>query len=90
MFGLRNRQQKNDPEDDGRTIADMNVDGMPWYVRGDRERADSQSGTEKEPLNEEQIRMYRRAAIKAALLIVLVFGTVFFLFIAFCDFIWFR
>ena len=24
-------KRRSDPEDDGRTIANMNVEGMPWY-----------------------------------------------------------
>ena len=76
--------------DDGRTVADMNVDGMPWYdSRLDR----SQDGVpEAEPhqMTREEQRMYTWAAIKAGLLVVLVFAVVFGLFIAFCDFVWFR
>ena len=33
------REEKNAAADDGRTIADMNVEGMPWYVPGDENRA---------------------------------------------------
>ena len=85
-------REKNRPEeeDDGRTIADMNVEGMPWY----RERrndippvSSSGPGSDHTP---EQMRMYRWAAIKAGLFVALVFGIVFFLFILFCDVIWFR
>ena len=76
-------------EDDGRTIANMNVDGMPWYVPGDEERHD-RAGAGAEKLSESQMRTYRWAAVKAGLLVVLVFGTVFGAFLAFCDFIWFR
>ena len=32
------RKPKEIPGDDGRTVVDMNVDGMPWYVP--REKAD--------------------------------------------------
>lgn len=85
-------KEKNHPEeeDDGRTIADMNVEGMPWYRE---HRADifpgktSGSGSDLTP---EQMRMYRWAAIKAGLFVAAIFGIVFFLFIFFCDFIWFR
>ena len=41
-------------------------------------------------MTKEELRAYTWAAVKAGLLIVLVFGAVFGLFIAFCDFIWFR
>jgi hypothetical protein len=41
-------------------------------------------------MTREELRTYKWAAVKAGLTIVLVFGTVFAAFIAFCDFIWFR
>ena len=31
MFSHRKKKEKRDDWDDGRTIASMNVDGMPWY-----------------------------------------------------------
>ena len=75
--------------DDGRTIADMNVDGMPWRrTAADGEGRGAAPGGE--PLTPQQQRMYTWAALKAGLLVALVFGAVFFLFIAFCDFVWFR
>lgn len=75
-------------DDDGRTIANMNVDGMPWYT-GDRETQPESSST-GEPLTKEQSRAYTWAAVKAGLLVVLIFAVVFAAFIAFCDFIWFK
>ncbi len=75
-------------EDDGRTIANMNVDGMPWYHRSQADRPEASAP--REPMTKEEQRMYTWAAIKAGLLIVLVFAIVFGLFIAFCDFVWFR
>ncbi len=84
------KRQQNDPEDDGRTIADMNVEGMPWYVAGDENRNMSDAGKGHDQLTEEQYKMYRFAALKAGLLVALVFGVAFFLFLLFCDFVWFR
>ena len=72
--------------DDGRTIVNMNVEGMPWYRRGQNGSEESGSASS---MTDEEVRMYRFAAVKAGLLIALVFGAVFFLFIAFCDFVWF-
>ena len=83
------RRPDRDAEwDDGSTIANMNVEGMPWYVREKPDQA-AENG-QQEPLTEEQLRAYRWAAVKAGLLVALIFGAVFFVFIAFCDFIWFR
>ena len=85
------RRHKDEPyEDDGRTIADMNVDGMPWYHRSMSDRQTAEHGGNPSPMTKEEQRMYTWAAIKAGLLIVLVFAVVFGLFIAFCDFVWFA
>ena len=74
-------------EDDGRTIVNMNVEGMPWYHKtGER----PETPGEHYQMTKEEERMYTWAAVKAGLLIVLVFAVVFGLFIAFCDFVWFR
>ena len=84
----RNRNKKTfEEEDDGRTIVNMNVEGMPWYVKGDEDR---RPGSANDTLSEEEMKLYKRAALKSALMIALVFGIVFFIFIAFCDFIWFK
>ena len=82
--------KKTDYEDDGRTIADMNVEGMPWYVQGDERRSKGADASSHDQMTDEETKMYRFAALKAALLVVLVFGLAFFIFIAFCDFVWFR
>ena len=76
-------------DDDNRTIANMNVDGMPWFVRGE-DRPKTGDEAEPETLTKQQMRMYRWAALKAGLLVAAIFGGVFALFLAFCDFIWFR
>ena len=34
------KRYRPEEEDDGRTIANMNVEGMPWYVVGDEKRAE--------------------------------------------------
>ena len=85
---MKKKRREDVFEDDGRTIADMNVEGMPWYHRAQADT--SEAGDRREPMTKEEQRMYTWAAIKAGLLIVLVFAVVFGLFIAFCDFIWFR
>ena len=85
----REKKQKPDAfEDDGRTIVNMNVEGMPWYHRTPDQTPES-TGEHYQMTREEQ-RAYTWAAVKAGLLIVLVFAVVFGLFIAFCDFIWFA
>ena len=83
------RKPKEIPGDDGRTIVDMNVDGMPWYVP--KRKADAEAeGENPYQMTKDELRAYKWAAVRAGLLIVLVFGAVFGLFIAFCDFVWFK
>ena len=72
--------------DDGKTIVNMDVEGMPWYLQS----KNAAQGEGREPLTPEQMRAYRWAAVKAGLAVALVFGAVFALFIAFCDFVWFK
>ena len=73
-------------DDDGRTIAPMNIEGMPWYKPEAPERRPD--GTEPEPLTKEEARIYTLAAVKAGLTIVSVFGVAIYIFLLFCDKIW--
>lgn len=71
-------------EDDGRVIAPMNVEGMPWYApKGNIPSSDSQT-----PLSRREARLYRNAALKAGLLIAAVFGVCGFIFIELCILFW--
>lgn len=77
------------PEDDGRTIANMNVEGMPWYTPS----PDAPPQTDMpapEPMAREDRRRYILGAVLAALAVAAVFGLAVFLFISFCDFVWFQ
>ena len=90
---MREKSKKPKKEkyvDDGKTIVNMNVEGMPWYVKGDEDRAKGQDAADHDQLTKEQYKLYKHAALRAGLLLVLVFGGVFFLFLLFCDFVWFR
>ena len=72
-------------EDDGRTIADMNVEGMPWYM----DPAQKTQG-EKVRLSKSEARSAMWGALKATLLVTGIFAVVFALFILFCDQVWFK
>ncbi len=74
-------------EDDGRVIADMNVEGMPWY-RKDAKPVDPK----RQPLDLTPGETWAavRGMLKAALLVAGVFIAVFFLFILFCVLVWGR
>lgn len=85
--------------DDGRTIANMNVDGMPWYSpredAGTEPDADGQK-TRKDPkengfpLTKRETRYYTWGALKAALLVTGVLCAGIVLFVLFCVYVWFR
>ena len=84
----RKRSDPNLPEgDDGRTIVDMNVDGMPWYAP---ERPETGPEAEPSPLTRAEGRVFLWDALKAALLVVGVMSAGLILFVLFCEWVWFR
>lgn len=77
--------------DDGRTIANMNVEGMPWYRPEMPDAPATPSAAPKgDGLTRKQMRMYTASALKAGLLVTLVMCAGMVLFVAFCVFVWFR
>ncbi len=84
-------KNKFDAEDDGRVIAPMNVDGMPWYLKRNKssESSNATSNT-NEQLTPSQRRAFMFGVLKAVLLIFSVYFLVFFLFILFCSKVWFA
>lgn len=80
--------KQEDVRDDGRTIAQMNVDGMPWYTKGGNDVPENKPNAYK--MTKTETFAYIWAAVRAGLLIMLAFGVVFFLFLLFCDYVWFR
>lgn len=80
-------------EDDGRTIANMNVEGMPWYKAPSLNRnADTaQNGNQPaEELTPEGKRAMTGGILAASLLIGSIYAVVILLFILFCIYVWFR
>jgi len=84
-------QRKHYNDDDGHVIANMNVDGMPWYRRSEGfswgNKQDSAS--DFSDLTKDETREIVKGAIKASLLIAGVFILAMLLFILFCLYIWF-
>lgn len=78
------RKPRQYDDDDGRTIADMNVEGMPWYVK--RTAPKDKKAEQPEMTRRESLAMMG-GMMKAALLIGLAFFAVIGLFIALCDFV---
>lgn len=79
--------------DDGRTIADMNIEGMRWYnpaKSAPTKETPADSPESKEPLGLKETFAIMRGVLGAGMLIALVFVVVFLLFILFCVFIWFK
>ena len=70
-------------DDDGHTIANMNVEGMSWYDRTHRERREE--GKAKPPLDRPQRQATIFAVVLAALLIALAFGLGYFIVIFLMD-----
>ena len=86
----RNDQDERLPDgDDGHTIADMNIEGMPWY-RPERPGFSSGAPSSGEGLTPRQMRTYTWGALKAAMLVTLVMCLGIILFVVFCVLIWFR
>lgn len=77
-------------DDDGRVVAPMNVEGMPWHARAPE--GEGPAEPEKEPLRltREESRAFAWGAVKAALLVAVVFSVAAILFIMFCTNIWFA
>ena len=84
------KQRKQYDDDDGRVIASMNVDGMPWYQRSQRfDRNKLEQASDFSDLTKEESREIVKGAMKASLLIAGVFILAMLLFILFCLYVWF-
>jgi hypothetical protein len=89
---IRKKAKEFANDDDGRVIAPMNVDGMPWYTKGSK-REEEESATAPEPpqpLTFRENLAFMTGVLKASLLVTLVFVGALFLFILFCTNVWFR
>lgn len=84
------------------TVASMNVEGMPWYIKEPEDRGssgtssanasdhNSSSGSgNKETLTPKETRHFIANAVIAALLVGGIFLFAIFLFLLFCVYIWF-
>ena len=78
-------KRKQYDDDDGRVIAKMNVDGMPWYVEAAKKKQSSQELN----LTKEESRAILWGTLKAGLLIAGVFVVAALIFILFCIYVWF-
>lgn len=78
--------------DDGRTIANMNVEGMPWYnpSKGESVVDNTLPKENAEPVDMKTTMAMMGGVLKAALLIAGIFVIIFLAFILFCVFVWFK
>ena len=83
---MRKRKQYDD--DDGKVIANMNVEGMPWYVDRGSGESRPESDSEPIPLTKEERRAYMRGTMSAAFLVTGIFALVFAAVIIFLVFAW--
>lgn len=82
------QKRKSFEGDDGRVVAKMNVDGMPWYMRSEKQQ--TPENNDLSDLSKGETWEIVKGTVKAGLLIGGVFFVVFALFILFCIFVWFR
>lgn len=84
------RKRKPDPEDDGRVIANMDVEGMPWYRGLCQSERPPVSPDEKPPelMTRGEKAAMIRGVVGAALAVAAVFGVGYLLLILLCLRLW--
>lgn len=92
---MRKTQKKQFEDDDGRTIVNMNVDGMPWYDRRHEfgrmpGRESGQPSPQGSGMTDREVRLYTWGALKAGLLVASVFVLTWVLLVLFLTKIVFR
>lgn len=90
----KERKKKIYEDDDGRVIASMNVDGMPWVNHEQKTFGEpnqtvgaSQSDLQLTP---KETRAMMRGVFAAALLVAGVFALAALLFVLFCVHVWLK
>ena len=80
------RKQRLPEDDDGKVIAPMDVDGMPWYV----ERLHRNEAPQGEPykMSRKEAWIYILGALSASILMILAFVAVIALFILLLLHLW--
>ena len=66
---LKNHERKQKFEDDGRRIADMNVEGMPWYKPAKKDNVITESSQVCTDLTPKEKRAMTLGVLAAALAI---------------------
>ena len=85
----RREEREGAWEDDGRTIVNMNVEGMPGYRRTFGEQPDApEPARKREMVSPRETRMIMLASMKWAFLYSMGFALIIVLFIVFCVKVW--
>jgi hypothetical protein len=91
------KKKKKKFKDDGRSIANMNVEGMPWFSRRPKDKKNDRKTLKNDeqaaidpPLTKKETRNLMISSVIAALVIGLIFLTAIFLFILFSLHVWLR
>lgn len=85
---MKRHNKEELPEDDGHTIADMNVEGMPWYRK--RQPWEQKGGTPPEYSKKERWAIIW-GTLKASLLVGFAFiGAFFLVILVLCIVAWIR
>lgn len=90
---MKNKRRERDPLDDGRTIVNMNVDGMRGYRSASSATpplAKQETTRTQERLSPHEERMVLLAGMKWAFLFSLVIVAVLVLFVLFCTKVWLK
>ena len=94
VYGMKEKKKKrkDDFYDDGRSFANMNIEGMrdycPMPEHSDGERGESGEKFSRVVLDRRERRAVYFGIMKATLLVLAVFIAAYTLFFLFCDFIW--
>lgn len=81
-------KKKTEFVDDGRTIANMNVEGLPWYIS--KEAYKSQTQLQELHITKEERRAMIRAAIGMMIPMLVIITLSFFGVFLFLDLVWLR
>ncbi len=82
------RKKNNLPADDERTIANMDVEGMPWYSGHKRKRNSTKQ--QQIILSKAERKAMMRGAFMAILPIVFGFVFLYFLAFLFLEYVWLK
>lgn len=81
------KKRKLPEDDDGKVIAKMDVDGMPWYIDRLHKDGDGPVGDAYQ-MNKKESRSYMWGAMSAALLVYAIFAVIFAVVILLLLFYW--